>query len=302
MIDVTDSLMDWAKRIDRKLDALLTEQPADGEIQRPERLMAAMRYACLSGGKRLRPYLLAATCAMLGAPAEDAETGSVMIELIHCYSLIHDDLPAMDNDDLRRGRPTVHRAFDEATAILAGDALLTLAFDVATHLTIPIGNRLKIVRGLARAAGMGGMVGGQMLDLAAEGRFGARPLTHAEIGRMQAMKTGALIAFSVEAGAIIGDAHDELMQRLLTYGRAVGAAFQITDDLLDREADEATLGKRAGKDAERGKATLVDALGMAEARQARDALVAKAIEALEGLGDGANELRAAAHFAGKRTF
>lgn len=269
----------------------------------PPRLVAAMRHAVLGGGKRLRPFLAIETAVLCGAAAETASATGAAIELLHCYSLVHDDLPSMDDDDLRRGQPTVHKAFDEATAILAGDALLTLAFetlgDETAHPSPAV--RAALVLGLARAGGMSGMVGGQMLDLAAEGRWGETKLTTDDILHLQTLKTGALLAFSVEAGGRVAGVNDDQRQQLTRYGKAVGAAFQIADDILDHEADSATLGKRAGKDAEKGKGTLVTALGLEGARAACDALIDEAITALEGFGEPAGILREAARFVGARS-
>jgi farnesyl diphosphate synthase len=257
--------------IEAELDALLSLQARDGEPTRPQRLIAAMRYGALGGGKRLRPFLVVETARAFGCVGEGPCRVGAAIELAHAYSLIHDDLPAMDDDDLRRGRPTVHRAFDEATAILAGDALLTLGFEVmADPATAPDAEiRVALCAGLARAAGLAGMVGGQMLDIAAESA--SAPLGAEKIARMQAMKTGALLRFSVEAGAIVAGAPASARSALGRYGAALGAAFQIADDLLDAEGDAAALGKRAGKDASRNKATFVAALGLAGAREARPA-------------------------------
>jgi farnesyl diphosphate synthase len=291
-----------AAAIEAILDRVLSGDATDGEICRPARLVAAMRHAMLGGGKRLRPFLTFETARLLGGDEGGALRAGAAIELVHGYSLVHDDLPAMDDDDVRRGRPSVHRAFDEATAILAGDALLTLAFETmtkaATHADPSV--RLRLVARLARAAGLGGMVGGQMLDLAAEGRYGAARLSEADIRRMQAMKTGALIGFAVEAGAIIGGAAEAVLDSLAAYGRALGAAFQIADDMLDREASGETLGKRAGKDAARGKATLVDALGLPAARAERDRLAQAAVAALDRFDARADVLRQAARFAAER--
>lgn len=291
-----------AQAIEARIDALLEDAPLPGEIARPSRLLAAMRHAALGGGKRLRPFLTIETAALFGVPFAQALNAACAIELIHGYSLVHDDLPAMDDDDLRRGRPTVHKAFDEATAILAGDALLTMAFDVAadeaTHAEPAV--RLAVVRGLARAAGLGGMVGGQMLDLAAEGRYGDVLIDEARVRRLQAMKTGALMAFSVEAGALVGRASPGERQALMAYGRAVGAAFQVADDVLDNESNAAAMGKRTGKDADKGKATLVAVLGAGAARTERDRLTNVAIDALEPFGERAELLREAARFVALR--
>jgi farnesyl diphosphate synthase len=261
-----------------------------------------MRHAVLGGGKRLRPFLVVETARLFGRSGEALFRVGAAVELLHGYSLVHDDLPSMDDDDLRRGQPTVHKAFDEATAILAGDALQTLAFEVlADPATDPdAAVRADLVLGLARASGLGGMVGGQMLDLAAEGRYGAASLDEAAIRQLQAMKTGALLAFSVEAGAILGRANPAQREALLTYGRALGAAFQIADDILDREASAEAMGKRTGKDQEKGKATLVDRLGLDEAREECQDLVETAIDALESFGAEADILRDAVRFTVER--
>jgi farnesyl diphosphate synthase len=264
--------------------------------------MAAMRHAALGGGKRLRPFLTIETARLLGREGEGPlRTGSA-IELLHCYSLVHDDLPSMDDDDLRRGRPTVHKAFDEATAILVGDALQTLAFEVlADPATDPDpAIRSDLVLGLARASGLGGMVGGQMLDLSAEGRYGPADLTDIEVRQLQMMKTGAILTFSVEAGAILGRADAATREALVNYGRALGAAFQVADDILDRESSAEALGKRTGKDRQKGKATLVDLLGMDGARRECRLLVQSAHVSLEGFGPEAQTLRDAVRFVVER--
>lgn len=296
-------LDETAEATEAALDALLTSTPLPGEITRPARLLAAMRYATLGGGKRLRPFLVIESARLFGATGEGPLRAACALEMIHCYSLVHDDLPAMDDDDLRRGRPTCHKAFDEATAILAGDGLLTYAFDVvaspATHADPTL--RASLLLALARAAGIGGMVGGQALDLEAE--TAATPLSQSETLRMQAMKTGALLCFAVDAGAILGAADAAGKAAIARYGAALGAAFQIADDILDAEGDTAALGKRAGKDAERGKATLVSLLGIDAARARRDALVEEATAALRDTGRGAEAtaiLAEAAHFVAAR--
>jgi farnesyl diphosphate synthase len=285
------------------LDRLLGETPAPSEIARPPRLLAAMRHAVLGGGKRLRPFLLVETATLFGAGRDGALLAGAALECLHCYSLVHDDLPAMDDDDLRRGRPTVHKAFDEATAILAGDGLLTIAFDAISRSDVhpDPAVRIALVAELARASGLGGMVGGQMLDLAAEGRFEAkRALSEAEIATLQAMKTGALIAFACRAGAILGQADAAARANIDHYGAAIGQAFQIADDLLDVEGDTATLGKAAHKDAAAGKATLVAALGLAGARARLDALIGQADAALAPFAAKADTLRATARFIAQR--
>jgi farnesyl diphosphate synthase len=288
--------------IEAELDALIGFAPRDGERARPKRLIEAMRYAILGGGKRLRPFLVVETARAFGVEGGGPRRVGAAIACLHGYSLIHDDLPAMDDDDLRRGRPTVHRAFDEAIAILAGDALLTLAFEIlaAPATAADGGVRATLCAGLARASGLAGMVGGQTLDLAAE--RAAAPLDGAAIAELQAMKTGALLSFSVEAGGLIAGAPDSARAPLKAYGDALGAAFQIADDLLDAEGDAATLGKRVGKDAGRNKATFVAALGLEGARARRDALVAEAIAAIDatGLGAAGETLREPARFVAAR--
>jgi farnesyl diphosphate synthase len=294
-----------ASDIERVLDRLLAPDPLSGERARPARLMEAMRYASLGGGKRFRPFLVVESAALFKVPRERALLAGAALECVHCYSLVHDDLPAMDNDDLRRGRPTAHKAFDEATAILAGDGLLTFAFDIVarpdTHLDPAV--RSSLVLALARASGLGGMVGGQMLDLAAEGRFDggkAQSLGQGEIETLQGMKTGALLRFGCVAGAILGGANPAQRTALERYGAAVGEAFQIADDLLDVEGDAATVGKATGKDAALNKGTLVSLLGIAGARKRLAARVAEAEAALEAFGVDAAVLKAAAHFVANR--
>jgi farnesyl diphosphate synthase len=298
----TDRLRTVAGQVESTLVGLLGDEARPNEIVRPGRLMAAMRHAVLNGGKRLRPFLTVETARMLGRDGEGALRAGAAVELLHCYSLVHDDLPSMDDDDLRRGQPTVHRAYDEATAILVGDALQTLAFEVlADPVTDPdAAVRSDLVLGLALASGIGGMVGGQMLDLAAEGRYGESRLNEAEIRQLQAMKTGAILRFSVEAGAIVGRADPAARADLVAYGKALGAAFQVADDILDREASAEAMGKRTGKDQEKGKGTLVDALGMEGARLECARLVDACHAALDRFGPRADLLRQAARFTVER--
>ncbi|ESX25529.1 MULTISPECIES: polyprenyl synthetase family protein [unclassified Mesorhizobium] len=288
------ALLGRAAAIEAGLRLLLDGRTLAGEIARPERLMAAMRHGVLNGGKRLRPFLVMESAALFGADGEAAMRVAAALECVHCYSLIHDDLPAMDDDDLRRGQPTVHKAFDEATAILAGDALLTLAFDVLADeaTALPAERRAALVLALARAAGTGGMVGGQTLDLEAERN---RP-DEAGIIRLQAMKTGALIRYACEAGAIIAGAAPRDRDRLAEFGSAVGLAFQLADDLLDLTADASQMGKATGKDAAAGKATLVALHGANWARSQLHGLVKQAHELLEPYGEQAALLKAAASF------
>ncbi len=291
-----------AREVERLLDRLLSTNPAKGESARPRRLVEAMRYATLGGGKRLRPLLVLESASLFGVPRTRALMTAAAVECVHCYSLVHDDLPSMDDDTLRRGQLTVHRAYDEATAILVGDSLLTFAFDLLarreTHPDPAIG--IALVGGLATAAGVGGMTGGQMLDLAAEGRYGRARLAEKDISLLHAMKTGALIRFACQAGAILADAPKTDHDALVRCGHALGQAFQIADDLLDLEGDAAVVGKSTGKDARQGKATLVAALGRDSARERLTALTAEAEAALERFGSRADILRAAARFVATR--
>ncbi len=291
-----------AARVEGFLEQLLDMRPARGEIARPEKLLRAMRHGVLNGGKRLRPFLVGEAAALFSrepAIAHAAVRVGAALECIHCYSLIHDDLPAMDDDDLRRGQPTVHRAFDEATAILAGDALMTLAFDVIAddETAITPDARIRLVGGLARASGIGGMAGGQALDLLAE-----REAPDEEgIIRLQAMKTGALIRFACEAGAITGGASTVDGEQLGEFGSAIGLAFQLADDILDLTESTEALGKRANKDAAAGKATLVSLHGLDWTRRQLDGLVTQACDLLAPWGARADMLRAAARFIASRT-
>ena len=278
-----------AAAVEAALDRAL---PKDGG---PEaRLFEAMRYATLGGGKRLRPFLVLEGARLFGVPEVRAARAAAAVELVHCYSLVHDDLPAMDDDALRRGRPTCHIQFDEATAILAGDGLLTLAFEVlADEATHPEGAvRARLVLALAKAAGAEGMVGGQMCDLEAE----TRTLALAEVKRLQRMKTGALFAFSCEAGALLGQAAAGHHRALLAYAEDLGLAFQIADDLLDAEGTEAEVGKRVGKDAGLGKATFVSLLGIENARKEAQRLVQRAVSSLDIFGEKAEPLAELARF------
>lgn len=266
-----------------------------GGAGRPPRLVEAMAHAVLAGGKRLRPYLVLESARLMGIEAALALRVAAALECVHCYSLVHDDLPAMDNDTMRRGKPTVHVAYDEATAILVGDGLLTLAFDlVAAEATPASANvRLRLVRALAEASGVDGMVGGQVLDLAAEGRFagGALRLELADIERLQALKTGALIRFAAEAGALMrARVPSRWRAALRAYGEALGLAFQIRDDLIDVEVDAATAGKATGKDDAAGKATFVSLLGVMGARARLDAVSRAGAQALVPFGDRAQPL------------
>jgi farnesyl diphosphate synthase len=304
---MTGTAHDFAKRLDKTaedtealLARLLSDTLESDEIARPKRLMDAMRYSSLGGGKRLRPFLVVESAAVFSVPREAALLAGAALECIHCYSLIHDDLPSMDNSDLRRGRPTLHKKTDDATAILAGDGLLTLAFDIVTrdeiHRDATV--RLLLTRGLARAAGIGGMVGGQMLDLAGEGRFGDREPV--DVARLQQMKTGALLRFGCIAGALLGQASAKEYQALDDYGKALGEAFQIADDLLDVEGDAEALGKPSGQDAAMGKTTFVTQLGIEGARQRVRDLLARGDSALSIFGAKGDVLRATSRFVAER--
>jgi farnesyl diphosphate synthase len=305
-VEFESRLAGAGKAVEDTLAELLASGPLLGEIARPGRLVEALRYATLAGGKRLRPFLTVETARLFGVEGKGVLRAGAAVELIHCYSLVHDDLPAMDDDDLRRGRPTTHKAFDEATAILVGDSLLTLAFDVLAEEKTDRdpSTRIGLVAALARAAGIGGMAGGQMLDLEAEGRFApnGKPLALSEtdILRLQAMKTGALLTASVEMGAIMGRADQAARDSLRTYGHMLGQAFQVADDLLDVVSDAATLGKATGKDKGKGKATLVGLWGLEAARSRLSGLVAEAEKALAAFGDKADVLRKAARFVADR--
>jgi farnesyl diphosphate synthase len=270
----------------------------DGELSRllpaisGDRLRAAMRYAVLGQGKRLRPFLVVHAARLFDVEDTHALRVAAALEAVHCYSLVHDDLPAMDNDDLRRGQPTVHRKFDEATAILAGDALLTWAFETlaeaATHPAPAV--RLALVSSLAKAAGETGMVGGQMLDIEAD-RLGFN--SYAAISAMQARKTGALFRFACEAGAVLGDADATALRQ---YADHIGLAFQIADDILDIESSAEAMGKATQKDKGKGKATFVDLLGLDGAKVEAQRLVAAAYDALDRYGAKAETLKATARF------
>jgi farnesyl diphosphate synthase len=285
--------------VETRLAELLTAEHL-GDV--PERLARAMRHAVLGGGKRFRPFLVIETAALFGVPREQAMAAACALECVHCYSLVHDDLPAMDNDTLRRGQPTVWTAFDEWTAILAGDALLTYAFellsDPATHAEPLV--RLALSRRLAQASGPAGMAGGQIIDLEADklGQPAAPTLAH--IQRLQAKKTGALIAYACEAGGLLGQATPAQMDALTAYGRHLGLAFQIADDLLDVEGDAIAVGKAVAKDAAAGKATLVSLMGLEPARRRLIEAERDAIAALAMFGEQAGVLRAAARFVSQR--
>ncbi|WP_147164363.1 polyprenyl synthetase family protein [Pararhodospirillum oryzae] len=286
-----------AQAVNDHLDSLM---PTSGDPE--DRVVEAMRYASLDGGKRLRPFLVLQSAGLFSVARTCALNVAAAIEMVHCYSLVHDDLPAMDNDDLRRGRPTTHRAYDEATAILAGDALLTKAFEVlalgGTHADPAV--RSDLVLELALASGGRGMVGGQMIDLMAERGLLDGVQDVAAITRMHTMKTGRLISFSTIAGAILGKAPRPLRHALAAYAHDLGLAFQIADDLLDVEGSTATLGKTAGKDQAAGKSTFVSLLGLDRAREQARALSEQAVGHLDVFDEKADLLREVARFVVER--
>lgn len=283
------SLKDFAGIIENKMLSLLPT--SDG---REENVIEAMRYALLAGGKRLRPFLAVQSAALFSIDHESALRVGVAVECVHTYSLIHDDLPSMDDDDMRRGLPTTHIKYDEATAILAGDALLTLAFEILsdekTHSDANV--RCELISALSRAIGAKGMVGGQMIDLEAENQ----PLQQNEIIRMQHMKTGELIIFSCEVGAILAKVSDARRHALNEYAENIGLAFQIVDDLLDIEGNTEDIGKTAGKDVEAGKATLVSLMGAKKARELADELIDNAINQLDIFDEKSEVLKSLAKF------
>ena len=288
-IALQKALQQIASDMDRQFDQLL-QVPDDPRA----RLYQAMRHAAIGGGKRLRPLLVHATAQLFNVDRTAALRVATALECIHVYSLVHDDLPAMDDDDMRRGKPTVHRAFDEATAILAGDCLHALAFEIlgddATHPDPFV--RIELVACLARSAGPSGMGGGQMMDLEAEkASFDLNTVT-----RLQAMKTGALIACSVESGAILGKLPVEGRTGLRGYARDIGLAFQIADDILDVEGDEQLAGKKLRKDGDAGKETFLSLLGLDRAREQARMLVEQAIDHLRGYGSEADLLRDIARY------
>jgi farnesyl diphosphate synthase len=289
-----DRLQQNASLVATELEQLLDEKLLVGEISRPPRLMAAIRHGVLNGGKRLRPFLLIEVAKLFDADGHGVLRAACALECLHCYSLVHDDLPCMDDDDLRRGQPTVHKAYDDAMAVLAGDALLTFAFDMMADASISNDAEIRadLVQLLARAAGQGGMIGGQVLDIAAE----TDVLSKAEIAQLQAMKTGALIRFACEAGAVLGGATQEQRQSLIRFGEIIGQAFQLADDLLDVTSDSETMGKATGKDAARGKKTMVDFLGIDGSRKHLQELQQEATDVLSPFGEKADMLRATARF------
>lgn len=284
-----------AARVEAALDACLP-QSGGGCGPGEAALNAAMRHAVMGGGKRFRAFLCMETARVFDAEAPGADRAAASVECLHAYSLVHDDMPCMDDDDLRRGRPTVHKKWDEATAVLAGDGLQALAFEIAadpaTHPDPSV--RARLCLRLAQAAGPAGMVGGQACDLAAG--TAARPFGAEDVGKLQAMKTGALISYAAEAGAILGKAEERDIANIRAYADALGEAFQIADDLLDVTGTEEETGKRVGKDSVAGKATFVDILGVAGARGRAEELIALAAAALTPYGGKATLLAQAARF------
>ncbi|HEX9965656.1 MAG TPA: farnesyl diphosphate synthase [Allosphingosinicella sp.] len=289
-IGIRASMLRAGAEIDHLFQSLLADPPDPRR-----RLFEAMRYAAVGGGKRLRPLLTLASAALFRIPRAAAIRPALAVECVHVHSLVHDDLPCMDDDDLRRGKATVHRAYDEATAVLAGDALLALAFEIIASPETPLCGevRSELVAELARSAGASGMAGGQMLDLLPP----EEPADLDAITRLQRLKTGALIGWCVEAGAILGRASPDQRTSLRGYARALGLAFQIADDLLDREGDEAAVGKKLRKDDGQGKVTFVTLLGPERARRQADMLVDQAVEHLRSFGDSARLLEGIARFA-----
>jgi farnesyl diphosphate synthase len=292
-VDVPGALAEHGRTVEAAIDELL---PLPDGHERP--LVEAMRYATLGGGKRLRGFLVMEVAGLFGVAAASAARVAASVEMLHAYSLVHDDLPAMDDDDLRRGKPSTHKQFDEATAILAGDSLQCRAFEVLadaeTHADPAA--RCELVAALGLASGSRGMAGGQMIDMATEGQA----LTAAEVGRLQALKTGRLIQYSAEAGAILGRASASVRTQVAAYGRDLGAAFQIADDVLDAVGTTEGIGKTAGKDAEAGKATLIALLGVDRARLQAEMLAEQAARHLSGFGPEADRLRALAAYVVQR--
>jgi len=298
MSDFNTLLKSHANLVESKLESVFSSAAMENEVIRPERLMQAMRHSALDGGKRLRPFLVMETAALFKIKPAQSVMAGIALECIHCYSLVHDDLPAMDDDELRRGRPTTHIAYDEATAILAGDALLTLAFDILareeTHENASI--RIELVKLFSRYAGLGGMVGGQMLDLEAE----TKTLDASEITLLQSMKTGALLKGACEAGAVLGGASETERNALIQFGNQIGKAFQLADDILDVTSDAETMGKATGKDADKGKGTLVDLYGLDESQKLLNVYLEEAFDGLSNFGPEADILREAARFIAHR--
>jgi len=287
-------LKSYIKEKTQIIDASLEQMLQDSQSSKT--LVTAMNYSLLAGGKRIRPVLCLAACEAVGGAPEDALTAACALEMIHTYSLIHDDLPAMDDDQLRRGKPTCHMAFDEATAILAGDALLTLTFEVLSSVRFEDGHQaaqwLKVIRLISGAAGYRGMIQGQMLDIASEGL----KLSAAELETMHRLKTGALIETALACGALLGSADDRQKALLNDYGAKIGLAFQVADDILNVEGNPALMGKAVGTDSQREKSTYPSVLGIQAARDFSKKLVQEALQALETFDKKADPLRGIASY------
>lgn len=286
--DLKSYLFSKRQQINEALDSILANTSS--------KIVKAMKYSLMAGGKRIRPILCVAAAETVGGQSQDVIRAACAIEMIHTYSLIHDDLPAMDNDEIRRGQPTCHVAFDEATAIMAGDALLTLAFEVLSRMEFiqenNVLNWMSVIHTISTAAGYKGMIEGQMLDMAGEGHL----LSLEDLENMHTLKTGALIEASVTVGAILGNGNFDQIQQLKTYAKNIGLAFQVTDDLLDIEGDPNVMGKNVGSDQARGKSTYPALLGMEQSKQFAKKLVNNALKALDYFDNKAHPLRAIAYY------
>ncbi len=286
-----------ANKIELALEKALKFESLNEPFEAPQKLINAMRYGSLDGGKRLRPFLTQKTAEIFDIDPNKSIGAGLAVEMVHCYSLIHDDLPAMDDDDLRRGKPSLHKAFDEATAILAGDNLLNLAFETLANWEgySPL-MRNRLIVELAKGAGSGGMIGGQIFDLEGENKT----LNQDEISTISAMKTGALIVASIRMGAVIGGADKDELLTLSNYGKLAGQAFQLADDILDETATKEQMGKATGKDKEKGKSTLISLIGLKEAQNQLEKIVQQAIISLEDFDEKADGLRAVVKYFGER--
>lgn len=297
---IENKLAEFAPKILYRLDKILTINPNNFEINRPPHLIEAMRYSALNPGKFLRSFLISEVTKLLDGPLEESLTIGAAIELLHCYSLIHDDLPAMDNDDIRRSKPTLHKYYDEATAILAGDALLTLSFELISNknLNLSANIKLELVNQLSQNAGLGGMVGGQIYDIYNTNKI----ITEQALLQTHAMKTGALFLFCVRSGALISAATEQHTQHLEAFGAAIGLAFQLADDILDLIGNSKTLGKTPNKDLENNKTTIASLYGIEEARKQLNGLIQEAKSLLTPFGNKAETLLALADFIRERLF
>lgn len=297
---IENKMAEFSPKILNRLDTLLTAQCKGIEINRPAVLIEAMRYSVLNPGKFLRSFLIIELTKILNGPIEEALTIGAAIEILHCYSLIHDDLPAMDNDDIRRGKPTLHKYYNEATAILAGDALLTLAFEVISNDNLNLNDsvKLKLINQLSQSSGMGGMIGGQIYDIINENKI----IDEEQILQIHTMKTGALFLFCVKASALISGASHLITGRLEAFGAAIGLAFQLADDILDLIGDSKTLGKTPQKDLKNKKTTITTLYGIDEAKKQLNGLIIEAKALLEPFGEQAQTLLELAEFIKNRTF